>query len=298
MKPEVSKRKQVAGLLYGLAAGLAFAIFTWGVDSLLLAHAHGAFPWVKFVPGLFTCVFCGGLTGWLTIRLQRIWLGIILWAAQALLFAHLVMWLPIRVAPVIIKIFNPALGEFLKYPYYAELNQNLWFGFAMVAIVSIICGLLESILIDQALFSSGNYTITVPLVVCFLAFSLAGNSADALMNKVFREPIQIVDRLIDFAWEYRDKDAPIEEALDMRLATLNSVKDWITEDRKIVLSNFDQYMSQVEVLLDFEGKWVKCTTIYNQVTNCKKVNEMPWIRLSNIVKLAGMPSYNTLMQIQ
>jgi len=295
MKPEESKRKQVAGLLYGLAAGLAFAIFAWGVDSFVLASAHGTFAWVKFIPGLFICVFCGGLTGWLTIRLQRIWLGIILWVAQALLFAHLVMWLPIKFAPVIIKIFNPSLGEFLKYPYYPELNQNLWFGFAIVAIVSIICGLLENILIDQALFSSGNYAIVVPLVVCFLAFSLVGNTADSLLNKHLREPIQVVDKLIKFAYENRDEEVPAEVAHAMRLAAVSPVKDLITEKRSLILSNYDQYLGQVDVLVDFEGQWVKCTVIYGQVTNCTTIFEKPWIRISKILKLAGVtPSYYVL----
>jgi len=68
MKPAVSKRKQKAGLLYGLAAGLAFAIFTWGVDAFLLACAHGVFPWVNFVPGLVIGLVSSALVGWLTAR--------------------------------------------------------------------------------------------------------------------------------------------------------------------------------------------------------------------------------------
>jgi hypothetical protein len=56
MRSEVSHKKQVAGVLYGLAAGLAFAIFAWGLDALQLAAAHGAYYWVKFVPGLVICL--------------------------------------------------------------------------------------------------------------------------------------------------------------------------------------------------------------------------------------------------
>ena len=126
MKPAVSKRKHVAGLLYGLAAGLAFAIFAWGVDAILLARANGIFTWVKFFPGLIISLLSGALVGWLTARFERVWLSLLLWLLQALLFAHMVIWLPIKVAPRIISLFNPALGEFLKYPLHNELNQNLW----------------------------------------------------------------------------------------------------------------------------------------------------------------------------
>lgn len=292
MKPEESKRKQVAGLLYGLAAGLAFAIFAWGIDSVLLASAHGAFAWVKFVPGLFICVLSGGLVGWLTVKLQKAWPGIILWVAQALLFAHLVLWLPLKVAPVIIRVFNPALGEFLKYPYYPELKQNLWICFIIVAAVSIICGLLENILIDQALFSSGKYAIAIPLLIASMAFALVGKSSDSLLNKNFREPIQTVDRLIDFAIENKDNEVSTDIARKMRLFALSNVQEFVTKDRKLILSNFDEVMGQVDVLVDFEGQWVKCPVIYNQIVTCSQIFESPWIRTSNVLKFAkGVPSH-------
>lgn len=286
MKPEISRQKQIAGLLYGLAGGLSFAVFTWGIDGFLLARAHGAFPWVKFIPGLVICLISGGLVGWLTMVIRQMVVGLVLWVGLALLYSQMVMWLPIRVAPVLIKIFNESLGEYLKYPYYSVLNQNLWFGFAVIAIVAIINGLLEKILVEQALFTSGKYAIIVPLVVCALSFGLAGNTGDTLLNKNIREPILILDELIQFAQDNVDKEIPGNVARAMHMGALTPVKEYIVRDRKLVLSNFDQYMGQVDVLVDFEGKWVKCTTIYNQVTNCKPALELPWIRLSSTLKLA------------
>jgi len=65
MKTSVNDRKQLVGLLFGLTAGLAFSVFAWGVDGLVLAGAHGAYPWVKFIPGLIISLIGGGLVGWL-----------------------------------------------------------------------------------------------------------------------------------------------------------------------------------------------------------------------------------------
>lgn len=286
MKSEVSRQKQFAGLLYGLAAGLSFAVFTWGIDGFLLARAHGAFPWVKFLPGLLICLPTGALVGWLTIRLHRALLGIVLWVALALLYSQLVIWLPIRIAPEIIKIFHGSLGEYLKYPFYPELRQNLWFGFAIIAVVALINGMLENILVDQALFASSKYGIIVPLLICALSFGLAGNTGDSLLNKNLREPVIVVDALIQFAQDNIDKEVSKEVARSMHLSALNTIQQYIPLDRKLILGNYDQYLGQVDVLVDFEGKWVKCTAIYNQVTNCKLDLETPWIRLSNIIKVS------------
>lgn len=286
MKPELSRKKQIAGLLYGLAAGLAFAIFAWGVDAILLARAHGAFTWVKFIPGLLICLLSGALAGWLTALFEKVWLSILIWLAQALLFAHLILWLPLKVAPAIIKLFNPALGDFLKYPYYPELQQNLWIGFVFIAAVSIVCALLENILVDQALFSSGRFAIIVPLVVSAMAFALIGKTTDTLLNKNLRDPILSVDKVIEFTIENDGKEVSKEVARKMRLFAFSQVENAITPQRKLILSNFDEMVGQVDVLVDFEGQWVKCPVIYNQVSVCSQVFVKPWIRISSINKLA------------
>lgn len=298
MKPKVSKQKQITGLLYGLVAGLTFAVLAWGIDGIQLARAHGAFSWVKFVPGLLVCVICSGLVGWLVAKLQSNLLGIVFWLALMLVYSQLILWLPIRVAPFLIKIFNGALGNYLQYPYYSELNQNLWFGFAVFAIIAIINGMIENILIDQALFSSGKAAVVIPLLVCALSFGLAGSIGDSLLNKNLREPIRIVDELIQFAQDNYDKEVPSAVAKSMHLNALNPVMQYVTLDRKLVLSNYDQYLGQVEVLVDFEGKWVKCVTIYNQVTNCRPAFEIPSIRLTSIKKFVEATIPETSPQYQ
>ncbi|KAF0110895.1 MAG: Uncharacterized protein FD147_1359 [Chloroflexi bacterium] len=285
MKPVLKKKMQWAGVFYGLAGGLAFAIFTWGVDGFLLASAHGAYPWAKFIPGLFICALSGSLAGWLTIRFQNNILGIVLWLSLALLYSRLIVWLPIRVVPFIIKFFNGALGEYLKYPYYKSLDQTQWFGFVILAIAAIICGLLENILIEQSFFSSGTYAIAIPLVVCFLCFSLIGNAADSLLNQNIRKPLQEVDNLLQFALDNIDKEVPGDIARSMHLGAVNPIKELLPRERRLILSNFDESMGQVDILVDFRGIWAKCTTIYNQVTFCKPALEIQWIRLSNQMKM-------------
>ena len=286
MKNRISLKKQLTGAAYGLVAGLAFAFFAWGLDGIQLAQANGAYSWVKFLPGLLVCLAVGCLVGWLTVFIDKVWISIPAWLAMGYLFARLVFWLPIRVAPQVIKIFNPAMGEFLQYPYYQGFNQIRGFVFVTLAIVAVISGLLENILIDQALFSSGKMAIAVPLVVCILAFSLAGNAVDSVFNKNLREPIQKVDEMLQFAYENQGKEVPKDLARQKRLSASNNIQAYLNLNRKLILSNYDESMGQVDVLVDFEGRWVKCTTVYNQVTYCTPVFETPWNMISRPFKLA------------
>jgi hypothetical protein len=270
MKTIVNKKKQLVGLLYGIAAGLAFAVFAWGIDGLLIAKAHGAYSWIKFIPGLLISVICGGLAGWITVRFQNTFLGIGLWLGFALLLSNMIIWLPIHLTPYIIKLINSPLGKLLDYPVYKELNQFRWFGFVVIAIVSIVCALIENTLIDQALFSSGKIAIIIPLVVCTLCFSLAGNSADGFFNRIIREPVLVVDNLLQFAADNANKEVSAETKRAMHLSAVNTIKDYLPREHTVILGYYDQSFGQVDVLINFGGYWVKCTTIYGQVTFCRE----------------------------
>ena len=75
--------------------------------------------------------------------------------------------------------------------------------------------------------------------------------------------------------------------MKMRQFVFSHVEDLITEERGLILSNFDETLGQIDILVDFNGHWVKCPVIYNQVITCSQVLEMPWIRLVRTFSVAG-----------
>lgn len=266
------KRNTIPGLIYGVTAGFAFAFFAWGLDAFLLFRANAAFPWVKFLPGLLICVAAGGLVGWVTMRLQKGLLTLPLWIALAYLFTKLTVWLPVHVAPALIRVFDRKLGNHLVYQNNeAEFFQFFLFSFIATATVAIICGLLENTLIEQSQFSSGKVASVIPLVICFLCFSLVGNSTDTMLNSFLRKPVRVVDNLVQFALDNRGKEVPADVARSMHLAALKPVEASLQQERKLIISTYDQSMYQMAVLIDFGGEWVECLTVFDQVTVCKEV---------------------------
>jgi len=269
-------------MLYGMVAGLAFSLFAWGIDAVLLASSHGALPWVKFLPGLIICLLSGSLVGWLTIRFESHLLALGLWVSLAVFFSRLIIWVPLKISPLFIQLLDSDLGAYLKYPYYSSLNQNAWFSFAAIIIVALICGLLEINLVEQALFSSGTFAVAVPLILCFFGFALVGKTGDSLLNQQIREPVLAVDNLLQFALENIDQEVPGDVARSMHLGATNTIKDYLPLERRVIMSNFDESIGQVDVLVDFSGIWVKCTAIYNQVTYCKPAVNSPGARFLNV----------------
>jgi len=274
VKTPTFKKNLVMGMLYGLTAGFAFAFFAWGLDAIMLLRAHAAFYWVKFLPGLLICSLTGAFAGWVTMRFQKAWLTIPLWLAMAYLFVKLTIWLPVHVLPPIIRVFDGELAGQLVYQNYAEFDQYFFFGFIATAIAAVICGLIENVLIEQARFSSGTIAVIIPLVICFLSFSLVGNSTDTMLNSFMRKPLRVVDNLLQFALDNADKEVPKEVARNMHLAALNPIKHMLQNERRLIIQSYDQSMYQMNVLIDFDGDWAECLTIFDQVSVCKPVAEM------------------------
>ncbi len=269
MNAQFSSRKQRMGLLFGAVAGLAFSVTAWGVDAFLLSQAHVTFPLLKFIPGLLICGTAGALVGWLTIRIERIWVALLLWALLACLFVWLVMWLPLKFTPAFLRFFTPKISDLLYFPPIDNEIQFRIIGLIVIGFMCLVCGLMEIHLLDQALLTTGTLSLITPLLISLALFTIAGNSADDLLNRLFREPVQIMDNLIQYAADNEGKDISPIVARQKRLTVVKNLDGLITRPRTLTLIAFDRTLGQIDILINFDGKWARCSVIYNQPTMCK-----------------------------
>lgn len=268
MKTSITRKKLVLGLVYGLVAGLAFSVFAWGVDAWSLARAHATYPLSKFIPGMLICIIAGGSAGFLTIYFKKHLIALILWGLLAVLLAWLVVWLPLSFSPGLVKWLNPGLEGWFNFPEVDYLYLYRLVGAVTIGLASMIGGLLEINLVDQAMLSPYASTFGVALVVCATIFSLVGSAADDLINVNLREPVQAIDELIHFAAENDGKEVDKTTARKMHLSAARNIVDQIHKDHRLTLIKYDENFGQVDVLVDFEGMMVKCTAIYSQPTDC------------------------------
>ena len=273
MKTAVSKRKQKAGLLYGLIAGLAFTVFAWGVDAFLLARAHGAFPWIKFIPGLFICLPTGSLVGWLTMLFKRASFGTVAWLGLGLLFSRLVYWLPVKVLPGVVSILNNPIGDYLNYTDSQQINEIAWLGSSILLMVAIGFGAYEREQVTEYVYSNRSRNFIVSILICFISFGLAGMLADSLVNKRMRQPIQVLDRSFQYVLENKTAELPEELARVTDLEDIKKFASFIPGKRSLIPSSLLQGADQVEVLIILDGMWVKCATVFSRIISCEPALE-------------------------
>lgn len=270
MNAQFSFKKQRMGWLYGTVAGLAFSIFAWGVDGLLLSFAHTAHPMLKFIPGMLICALAGGFVGWLTIRIERWWASLFLWASFACLLVWLTLWLPLKGLPAFLAYLEPKIADMLYFPTIVSEYQFKIVGLIVIGSICLICGLMEIHLIDQSLLSTAMISLVSPIIISMILFAVAGNSADEMLNRQFREPVQVMDRLIQYAEDSQGIDISPIVARQKRLTVVKSLNGLINRPRRLILIAFDRTMGQMDILVDFDGKWARCSVIYNQPAVCKR----------------------------
>jgi hypothetical protein len=270
-RSDVLRTKRFYGIWYGVALGLAFSIFAWGIDAYLLSNTNSLQPWIKFIGGLIPCVVVGGLAGWISARLDKLFLALLIWAAAALAFAWLTVMLPLQIAPRLLEMAEPGIRGLLHYEYYSGFSARIGVAFGWLVIFVSIAGLLQLPLTDSAVFSTSLLGKMAPMLVSVVLMGIAGSIIDGLNNELLRTPIQALDATIQFQVDHRGQEITPLESRKMRLGSLRTVNDLVTANRQLIVSGYDEHLGEVTVLVKFDKAWVECQVFYGQPVNCKQV---------------------------
>lgn len=272
---DVLHSKYLYGLWFGVAVGVAFSLFTWGIDGYRLAQMHGLYPWLKLLVGILPCTIVGGFTGWLSARLDKPILAMILWVAAASVFAWLTVNLPLQIAPHLATWLEPDIENLLHYTYYEQFSFRFAVAYFWLAIFAALAGLLQIPLSDSAIFATSFFPKIAPLLVVFALMAIAGSTMDNLSNELLRGPVSAVDETIQFFIEHRGEDIDPNVSRRMHLASLRTVRDLVTPERRLIISGYDETLGEVQVLAQFQDGWVECEVMYEQPFSCRQVAASP-----------------------
>jgi uncharacterized protein with PQ loop repeat len=269
---KIIRMKRRAGFLYGMIAGLAFAITLWGVDGYLLSQAHAYYPWIKFISGSAITILVGGLAGWLVTTIEKALVGLLIWFAAGGIFAWLTVLVPIVIAPALMGLLDPELQSLLHYGSYGNLSSMVGVSFAWIAIAIFIVAAIQIPMIEQSVFSVSILGKIVPHLICSLLMLSSGAILDNLHNLPLRQPIQSLDLTIQFTLNNRDREVDPKVARELHVAALRTVQDWLSEDRRLVVGQYDQLLENINVLVNFNGVWVECETIFGHPLYCQPIS--------------------------
>lgn len=269
IRPDILKTKHRFGIVFGIAAGLAFAAATWGGDAIMMDRIHAYQPWLKLIVGILVCAPVGGLTGWLAARLDKPIYGVLLWLAAAGIFAWLSTINSFRIFPALVAQIDPEFQSFVNYTVYQNLGTRTVLAYMWTGIFGALVGVLQLPLSEGAVFSATYGSKVIPLLVSMLILFLCGVIVDNLNNEPLRSPVVALHRVVEFAIETRGQEIDPKLSREMRRSTVRAIEDWLDRPYYFVVASFDRELGQVHVYANFGGDWADCIVVYNQPSFCK-----------------------------
>jgi len=270
-RADVLRGRYIYGIWFGAALGFLFAVFAWGFDALTLSRTNSFYPWIKFAGGAMPCIVAGGFTGWLSARIGKPAIALILWAITAFFFSWLTVALPLRITPALLGIIDPGIQGLLHYNQYDNFATRINTAYIWIGIFVALSGLLQLPLSETAVFSTSTLGKLSPMMVCLVLMGVCGMLIDGLNNELLRSPVKAMDDTLRYAVEHQGQEIDPLESRRMRLGSLHTVKDLITPGYKMIVSGYDELIVEVDILVRFQNAWVECGVFYNQPVTCKQV---------------------------
>lgn len=268
-RPEILRQKQLSGAIYGIVAGLVFALSTWGWDGFLLSQAHAFLPWTKLIIGSIGCAIAGGLAGWLSARFDKGIITVILWMAAAVVFSWLNVALPLQMALLVSERLEPQL-QGLIIPGSAEMLQvRFQLAFIWIVIFNVLAGVMEIPLVEPAVFSTSFFGKVMPYIICAIVLGIGGTFADNFNNEALRSPVLALDETIQFVLDHQGKQVDPAVARRKFAGSIRGVRDYLTSDRRLIINRFDDQLGEIGIIVKFEDEWIDCEIIYSQPAYCK-----------------------------
>ena len=100
----VNRKK--AGLLFGLLAGIFFAIGAYGIDAVILVSSNGMYPFLRFIPALILCSLIGMLAGFLSGFIDQLLVNAFIWGLAGFILSKITGYLVINWPNLFLKNFT------------------------------------------------------------------------------------------------------------------------------------------------------------------------------------------------
>jgi len=253
----------------GMLCGFTFAAVAWGYDAVVLAKAHAAMPWLKFIVGLIPSLILGGFSGWMTMRINNLFVRMIFWVVIAIMFSYLASYVPFTATPYFMRLIDPVMGERVIFDQLQAITARRFVVMIMIIFFLFIAGMTFENASDSIRNSRGIAGMVFSAILLVAFFAGAGYIVDSNFNTDLRIPIIALDERLEYV---ATVDPTTLNDFDQRaLRRYTKLDVDFSVKRRLLITTFDQYFTQMEILVDFDGKLATCNVINGHASTCAMV---------------------------
>lgn len=267
-KREIREARNRQDVLIGFIASLVYVLFAWGFDGFQLFTSHYMLPWIKMVFGAIPAIAIITGTTWLGTKLNHIVVKTLLWMAAATVLSMIITTINFQGAETVYKFFLPEIADRLSYLATEGIESRLFIVIVMTNILFILGGLLIDSASEAVIISSGLFGWIFAILFCLAFFAGAGYTADSNFNTELRDNVVAIDDQIEYVSQFDLENMTESEQRVNRRFTKLEVD--LKGPRKLLIATFDEFFSQTQVLINFDGVWTQCLTLNGRVGTCQR----------------------------
>ncbi len=262
--------KTRTAVIFGALAGVIYSAVAWGIDGYQLSQSNAILPWTQFIIGAVMCGLLGALAGWLTYRLNNIFLTFIIWAVTGMLFAWIGNHMQFTLYPLVMRMVSPALAGQMNFQMTEAIRAAQFLVWAAVTGLCVLGGMLFVNQVEGAVESAGILGPLLPILVMGVIFSFAGFAVRDNLTQQMSEPVVGANRHIQMVLESEGKTLDQKAANRLRLSAFDDLQDLLHRPRRLALVGYDDMVSDMHVLIDFGGAHVRCSVLGNLINFCNR----------------------------
>lgn len=261
------------GLLIGLAVGLG----AWGSEAARVARL----PMTGYLPlllaGIGLLAALGALVGWLTGRIARTPLTVVLWTLTGMAFMLILSYLPYQGRTLSVWLIDSRFRGRDIYPFTMEATTTaLLLGGFFIILALAGLGLVQNYRLEQSVLHAGRggrlsargwVSLLLPLPLVYLAGMVTYNA----MTNPAASAAQLVHRAIPVARDHEGDLRTLELGDGVSYAAFRPVHEMLRGgDYTLSVVDVNPLAATVVVGVDFPatGAWIYCRVVNNQLNFC------------------------------
>jgi hypothetical protein len=279
------------GLWNGLLIGLALALGIWLPQAIRLADVPTSHRYGSLIVAAMGVVAICTFTGWLTARIRKWPMTLVLWVVAGIAVAMLVAYQPNWLRNALLWLGD---SRFLGRAVYSGLEATtlgiVLSGFFVILLLVVFAILQDYRLetIQQALGPGGRVTsgALAGLVVPVLFVAGAGLvTANIYGSAASPAALSVVNQAVARVQSYEGDDlVGLGEREGINYSALRGVRDRIGGAYTLILGETDAAMSLTTVTAIFDnGAWINCSVINEQLTFCSDASGPYTLGLASLI---------------
>ncbi len=291
-----SSRYRRLSLLNGLFIGLALGLGAWAPEALRIARL----PVSNYLPalllGFVVVMLIGGLVGWLTGRIARTPVTVLLWLLAGVGFMWVISYAPTYGRTFVVWLTDPRFWGRTVFPFILEATPGslVLAGFFILLTLAGLAVVqsyrLENLASEVShrgrLSVRGWLALLWPLPVVFLASLVTHNT----MANPAAPAAEVTHQAILVARDYEGDLRELDLGDGVDYGALRPVQTMLGGDFSLSIVDVDPVTSTVIVGADFAGgAWVYCRVINGQLSFCYDPSPAYTIGLHSLITGQPLP---------